>query len=122
MVQQVAISQPTPISRLNLASKTLYHHPRNEFFGCLVVGEIGVGKSSYASRVLAQDYGEWEGFKEELTCVKHNYEAVKKRLIFLPEEFLDYILGIDMNNKEKALLWDDASYFLYSLDNGLVTD
>ena len=35
MSQQAAVNQPIPISRLNLDAKTLYHHPRDEFFGCV---------------------------------------------------------------------------------------
>ena len=34
--------------------------------------------------------------------------------MFKPEEFLDKVLEVD--EKEKALIWDDAGYWLFSLD------
>ncbi len=57
--------------------------------------------------------GEWE-YNPEPICVKPDYDSVKPWVVFKPEEFLDKVLEVD--EREKALIWDDAGYWLFSLD------
>ena len=44
--------------------------------------------------------------------MKADYESVKPWMVFKPEEFLDKVLKVE----EKALIWDDVGYWLFSLD------
>lgn len=83
------------------------------FMGLIVEGVQRVGKSAYVSKGLAYANGEWE-FKPTPRCVKPDFESVKPYMVFKPEEFLDQVLVVE--SKQKALIWDDAGYWLFALD------
>ena len=55
----------------------------------------------------------WE-FEPEPRCVKPDFDSVKPWVIFKPQEFLDKVLEVD--EKQKCLIWDDAGYWVFSLD------
>jgi len=83
------------------------------FAGIVVEGRQRVGKSSYVSQALASAFGEWE-YKPEIRCVQPNFEAVKPWMVFPPKEFLELVLN--QTKKEKAVIWDDAGFWLFALD------
>lgn len=86
----------------------------DEFYPYVVYGGLGRGKSSYALQLLAAIYG--EPIKENGKTVGYipDWEAAKKRVVFKPEEFLQ--LCRERKEKDRAVVWDDAGYWLYSLD------
>ena len=83
------------------------------FFPMIIEGVQRVGKSSYASKVFGQAFGEWERDPYP-RCVKSNMEAVKPWMTFMPKEYLDLIL--DVYEKERGIILDDAGLWLYALD------
>lgn len=93
----------------------------DKFLGVTVEGVQRVGKTSYTCKSLAQAAGEWEWDKEapagskRLVCVKSNFDAVKNWLVFLPREFLSLVFNYG-EEKERAAIWDDAGFWLFSLD------
>lgn len=90
------------------------------FFGIAVEGKQRIGKSSYVSQCLAEACGKWDhSFKLEdgrkvSKCVTPNYEEVKRWIVFPPKEFLDLVLRVE--KKERAVIWDDAGFWLFALD------
>jgi len=99
-------------------------HKLDDFFGVIIEGVQRIGKSSFASQVGAEVFGEWEVYSVKrfgmdvpaVGCVKPNYERVKKNVVFLPREFLDRVVGLERGIKEPLLIWDDAGFWLYALD------
>lgn len=88
------------------------------FMAQVIEGRQRIGKSSYGSKAMAQAFGEWtlenvNGVKEP-RCVKSNFEEVKPWMTFLPKEYLQIIM--DVVEKERGLILDDAGIWLYSLD------
>jgi len=104
--------------RLILAQKINAEYMSDGFFGLVVQGKQRIGKSSYTQQCLAESCGKWEKMyvkalnRESMVCVERDYEAVKKRVVFKPEEFLDLTLLVDV--KSRAVIWDDAGYCLFS--------
>jgi len=83
-------------------------YKQDEFIPYIVFGGLGYGKSSYAIQCLALAYGE-DG--------EPDWKAVRKRIIFTPEEFLDAITKYSSKkDRDIALIWDDAGVWFYSLD------
>ena len=78
----------------------------DEFVPYIIFGGLGYGKSSYAIQSLALAYGEKD---------KPDWNAVKKRIIFTPEEFVD-IINKSKEKRDMGIIWDDAGVWLYSLD------
>jgi len=64
-------------------------------------------------RALAFANGVWE-FEPYPHCVELDFDSVKQWMIFQPKEFLDKVL--EVTEKQKCLIWDDAGYWLFSLD------
>lgn len=83
------------------------------FFPVVIEGVQRVGKTSYASKVFAQAFGEWER-KPEPHCVKTDFESVKEWMAFMPREYLDSIMNV--YEKERGIILDDAGLWLYALD------
>jgi hypothetical protein len=106
--------------RLLLAQKIRHEHHTDGFFGLVIQGKQRIGKSSYSQQALAESHGKWElqyakSLKREVpVCVESNYEAVKDWVVFKPQEFLDLVLVVE--EKEQAIVWDDAGYWLFALD------
>jgi len=74
----------------------------------IVYGPLGIGKSTYACKVLAELYGE-KGEK--------NWDAVKERIVFTPRQFVEkceYMLANTI--RDKSLIWDDAGLALLALE------
>ena len=92
----------------------------DSFFGMAVEGKQRIGKSSYVSQSLAEACGEWDHrFKLDdgrtvSKCVDPDYDEVKKWMVFPPKEFLELVLHVD--KKERAVIWDDAGFWLFALD------
>lgn len=99
-------------------------HKLDDFFGVIIEGVQRIGKTSFSSQVGAEVLGEWDVYSVKkwnmdvpaVGCVKPNYEAVKKCMVFLPREFLDRVVGLERGIKEPMLIWDDAGFWLYALD------
>lgn len=92
----------------------------DKFMGMTVEGVQRVGKTSYTCKCLAQAFGEWDYNTtdpkgKKLMCVKSDYEAVKDWIVFLPREFLNLVLNYE-DEKQRAVIWDDAGFWLFSLD------
>lgn len=106
--------------RLILGQKINAEHKTDGFFGLVVQGKQRIGKSSYTQQSLAEACGKWEKMyvkslkRESMVCVERDYEAVKEWVVFKPEEFLDLTLKVDV--KSRAVIWDDAGYWLFALD------
>lgn len=96
----------------------------DDFFAVITEGVQRIGKTSFSSQAGAEAYGKWDVFEIEkyggkvpaVGCVKPNYEAVKKHMVFLPREFLNKVSALDKGKKEPLLIWDDAGFWLYALD------
>lgn len=105
---------------IKLAWRINHEHYLDGFFGMIVEGKQRIGKSSFCCQSLAEAFGEWEYEEEGDTmyahCKKPNYEEVKKWVVFPPKQFLDKILSIDIGDKEKAIYWSDAGFWLFVLD------
>lgn len=108
------------MGRLILGNKINAEYRSDGFFGLVVQGRQRIGKSSYTQQSLAEATGKYERMfvkslkREANVCVKRNYEAVKEWVVFKPEEFLDLTLVV--NEKVRAVIWDDAGYWLFALD------
>lgn len=83
------------------------------FFAMTVEGVQRIGKTAYVCKGFAQACGQWE-MKPEPHCAKMNLEEVKEWMTFLPREYLDVIM--DINEKTRGLILDDAGLWLYALD------
>lgn len=99
--------------RLRLAEKIIHETRYDGFFSMVVDGVQRTGKTSYVSKGLAYANGKWE-LRPVPHCVEPDFESVKPWIIFKPKEFLDLVLEVD--EKERCLIWDDAGYWLFSLD------
>lgn len=86
------------------------------FLGMICEGRQRIGKSSLCSRILASAYGKWEIEKGKVVNVEKNWEEPKKWIVFPPEEFLNRVLEVGVGQKQMALLWDDAGFWLFALD------
>ena len=83
-------------------------YKKNECRVFLIYGPLGIGKSTFASKVLA-----------ELYAVKGapNWEAVKTRIVFTPKQFVEkceYMIENDI--RDLSLIWDDAGLALLALE------
>lgn len=54
--------------------------------------------------------------EKDLMFVEPDYEKVKNWIVFLPEEFLNTVRSVWDKGKQLAIIWDDAGYWLFSLD------
>jgi len=82
----------------------------------VIEGKQRIGKTSYVSQGMAEAHGEWSynPFRE---CVKKEFgQEMRKWITFPPEEFLDVILDVGITEKHRAILWDDAGFWLFVLD------
>lgn len=86
------------------------------FLGMIVEGRQRIGKSSLCSRILSSSYGKWEVEKGRVVHVEKDWERPKKWIVFPPQEFLDRVLEVGVGQKQMALLWDDAGFWLFALD------
>jgi len=86
---------------------TAYHinhaYYRDEFRLFIIYGPLGIGKSSYSMKVMAEVLG--------------GLDKVKDFMVFHPEDFVErcYKLG-ESGRREKAIIWDDAGLWLFALD------
>jgi Txe/YoeB family toxin of Txe-Axe toxin-antitoxin module len=86
-------------------------YKRYRFFPMIVYGELGIGKSSFAIKLLAEVYGKWE----DGTLVERNWDAWKEWMVFLPEEFIKRIDELQAKGERAPLLvWDDAGLWASS--------
>jgi len=86
------------------------------FFGMVVEGRQRIGKSSYISQSMAEAKGDWEYHGDKADCVKADYEAIKKWIVYPPEQFLKVIMEVGVSDKQKCIHWDDAGFWLFVLD------
>ena len=84
-------------------------YEQDEFIPYTVFGGLGYGKSSYAIQCLALAYGLKKGNN------RPDWEAVKSRIVFTPEEFLS-VVSKKYKRRDIAIIWDDAGVWLNSLD------
>jgi hypothetical protein len=76
---------------------------RDEFNLFIVYGPLGIGKSSYAIKVMAQVLG--------------SFDKVKDYIVFHPEDFVDRCFKMaERGQRDKAIIWDDAGLWLFALD------
>ena len=81
---------------------------QNEFKPFIVYGPLGIGKSSYAMKAVAEIYGG----KDSL-----NWEAVKTHLVFHPKDFVERCNRmVEHGERDKVLIWDDAAMWLSCLE------
>lgn len=112
------------LDSLTLAWYIRAAHKFDDFFGVIIEGVQRIGKTSFSSQAGAEAYGEWDFTTVKkygldlpaISCVKPNYEAVKKHMVFLPKEFLHLVTKLEEGVKEPCLIWDDAGFWLYALD------
>jgi len=72
-------------------------------------GPLGIGKSTFACKVVAEVYAQ-NG--------EPNWEAVKSHLVFHPTEFVEKCTQLmERGEKDKCLIWDDAGLWLLSLEH-----
>lgn len=96
----------------------------DDFFGVIVEGVQRIGKTSFSSQAGAEALGEWDIYTVKrygmdipaVGCVKPDYEAIKKNIVFLPKEFLAKVTDLPEGRKDPVLIWDDAGFWLYALD------
>jgi len=95
-------------------------HYLDDFFGMIVEGRQRIGKSSYCCQCLAEAHGEWSHWEDRgvqyTQCVKPEYDSIKKWVVFPPKDFIGLVLEIPMGEKEKAVYWSDAGFWLFALD------
>jgi len=84
-----------------------YHADECKVF--IPYGPLGIGKTTYACKVVAQIYG---------TKGNPNWEAVKSRMVFHPREFVEKTEALmESGKKDYVLIWDDAGLWLNSLEH-----
>jgi len=72
-------------------------------------GPLGIGKSTFACKVVAELYAK-NG--------KPNWEAVKSHIVFHPSEFVEKCSNLmERGEKDKALIWDDAGLWLLAMEH-----
>ncbi|MEN3051904.1 MAG: hypothetical protein ABC596_08860 [Candidatus Methanosuratincola petrocarbonis] len=99
-----------------VTTKKVYFETMRErgVLGLIVKGSTGAGKSAYAIKVLAQLHGklkveENEQGNKELILEEANWDAWKKWLVFMPEDFLKKLQeAYAFERQLPALVWDDA--------------
>lgn len=91
------------------AKYALELYNNDEFKPFLIQGAHGWGKTSYANTLLA-----------EIHSINNNgipdWDMVKKRIGYDPEEVLDQLDSIPIGQRWYAYHWDDAGTWLHSLD------
>jgi len=90
------------------AQHILTAYRKNECKVFIVYGPLGIGKSTYACKNLA-----------ELYAIKGvpNWEAVKSRIVFTPKQFVEKCEHMIANEiRDKSLIWDDAGLALLALE------
>jgi hypothetical protein len=81
---------------------------RDEFSLFMVYGPLGIGKSSYAIKVMAEVLGEKN---------KPDYNKVKDYMVFHPQDFVEKCYKMaEQGQRDKAIIWDDAGLWLFALD------
>jgi len=81
----------------------------DEFKPILIQGSHGFGKTTYANTLIAEVHSINNGGKP-------NWEMVKKRIGYDPDEVLDTLDSIGEGERWYAYHWDDAGTWLHSLD------
>lgn len=95
-----------PLKTVELIEKA---HTADECKVFIPYGPLGIGKSTYACKVVAELYA---------VDGKPNWEAVKDHLVFHPSEFVEKCtLLMEQDRKDKALIWDDAGLWLLALEH-----
>jgi len=85
----------------NLINHAYYH---DEFELIIIYAPLGYGKTTYATKTLAQLYHD-------------DWEQVKSHLVFHPKDFVELCFGMaKKNRRDKAVIWDDAGLWLFALD------
>lgn len=83
----------------------------NDELGIVIIhGQQGYGKSTYAAISCAEVYGHDKKQRQ----YKYDWEAVKAHIVFTPRQFLT--LSRQTQVKDRVIIWDDAGYWLNSLD------
>jgi len=81
----------------------------DEFKPFLIQGAHGWGKTSYANTLIAEAYSQYNNDTP-------NWDMVKKRLGYTPEEVLNDLDSIPDGERWLCYHWDDAGTWLHSLD------
>jgi len=81
----------------------------DEFRPFLVQGSHGFGKSSYANTIMAEAHSRSNGGNPD-------WKIIKQRIGYTPDEVLDQLDSIPINERWLAYHWDDAGTWLHSLD------
>ena len=106
----------TELKSLELGWRINDAYHLDDFYGIIVTGRQRIGKSSYVCQGLAEALGEWE-YKPVPFCAVPDYsERMRRWLTFPPEEFIDLTLSLGVGKKERAVIWDDAGFWLFVLD------
>ena len=101
-----------------LSEKILEWFYRDELGIVIVHGQQGYGKSCYASICCAEVYGH----DADKNRFYYNWDAVKTHMLWTPEDFIALSQKKNMgtnplySNKEPLVIWDDAGYYLNSMD------
>lgn len=74
----------------------------DEFKPIIIEGNHGYGKTTFACIVASEIYETWD------------WSSLKKYIVFTPQEFLARLNKL--KKKQPLLIWDDAGYWLNSLD------
>lgn len=86
-----------------------------EFFVIVVTGYTGVGKTSYGLNIESEVYGKWESDEEVIPTF--SWKKLREYLMFRPDEIYKMLRYLRDNNITIPLvIWDDAGYWLHSLD------
>ncbi|MCJ7631358.1 hypothetical protein MUP77_02995 [Candidatus Bathyarchaeota archaeon] len=104
----------SPNRFLLAAAKMTEVHRLDEFMPLIIEGRQRLGKSAYSIKSAAQALGEWGWDDMKPVCEAEDYEAVKQWLVFQPREFMELVLHL--KEKTMIVIWDDAGYWLFSLD------
>ena len=103
---------------MNIAKTILKNRKTSSFYGAVIVGLQGCGKTTLALNVAREiiihdtKCSNLESWDEAMKLVVHSFE-----------ELLDRIEGATYNNKRKLIIWDDAGVSLgtYAHTKGFAT-
>ncbi|MEM4685728.1 MAG: hypothetical protein QW133_06415, partial [Sulfolobales archaeon] len=69
---------------------------RTDFFGLIITGEQGIGKSTYAIKVMLELYN-------------NAWRIVRDRIFFALDELVEFLYKLhETNDRALCILWDDA--------------
>lgn len=99
------MSVTLPKFKFALSEEIYWKWRKDEALLGIIEGEFGSGKSSVVIQILRELYPEGEEWK--------------KYLVFKPEEFLDLVDSLIMQDPPKKvplIVWDDAGLWLYAME------